>query len=69
MIKAYSVSCGPIISLGDKEIINPSSFTWEIGVSEPEVGTNPSLNQRYAEVQTGSDRIDPTEGLDTTSPR
>ena len=33
---------------------NPSSFTWEIGVSKPEVGTNPSLNRGSAEVQTGS---------------
>ena len=36
------------------EINNPSSFTWEIGVSKPEVGTNPSLNRGSAEVQTGS---------------
>ena len=37
-------------------INNPSSFTWEIGVSKPEVGTNPSLNRGSA------------EGLDTASP-
>ena len=48
------------------EIDNPSSFTWEIGVSKPEVGTNPSLNRGSAEVQTGSTL---TEGLDTASPR
>ena len=28
-----------------QDINNPSSFTWEIGVSKPEVGTNPSLNR------------------------
>ena len=36
------------------DINNPSSFTWEIGVSKSEIGTNPSLNRGSAEVQTGS---------------
>ena len=35
-----------------QDINNPSSFTWEIGVSKPEVGANPSLNRGSAE--TGS---------------
>ena len=41
----------------NEDINNPSSFTWEIGVSKPEVGTNPSLNRGSA------------EGLDTANPR
>ena len=40
----------------EEDINNPSSFTWEIGVSKPEVGTNPSLNRGSAEVQTGSNQ-------------